>query len=369
MPTAPSTSRPRRVFPGGNTPDGFHSFYRYILPRSDATRIMIIKGGPGVGKSVFMTRIANEMSKRGYIVEYHQCSADSSSIDGVVFPQIGVALFDGTSPHVEDPLVPGAIDEIINLGVFLDEEGVGKHRASIMATSGHMSTYFQRCYRYLRAAKSVYDDIQAIYTEATDFGLLNRWAQEAIDTYLAPYQISATPGQARHLFGSAISPGGPINFLDTVIGPMEHILVVKGSPGTGKATLVEKIARAALKRGFDVEAFHCPFDPEKLEHLVIPQINLAVTTSTEPHLWEGKSDRVIDTSQAVSNQTVRLYEAPLERANATYRQLLDDAVSWLDEAKRLHDELEAYYVPNMQFDAVEEYREEILQRILTYAGE
>ena len=39
--------RIRHMFPGGNTPLGFYSFYDYILPQKQAERIIIIKGGPG----------------------------------------------------------------------------------------------------------------------------------------------------------------------------------------------------------------------------------------------------------------------------------------------------------------------------------
>ena len=42
----------KRVFPGNNTPMGFFSYYDHILPK-DATRVFVIKGGPGVGKSTF----------------------------------------------------------------------------------------------------------------------------------------------------------------------------------------------------------------------------------------------------------------------------------------------------------------------------
>ena len=88
----------KRVFPGNNTPQGFYSFYDQIVP-SDARRIMIIKGGPGVGKSTFMSRIGQEMVERGFDVEFHHCSSDNNSLDGVVIPAIGVALIDGTAPH------------------------------------------------------------------------------------------------------------------------------------------------------------------------------------------------------------------------------------------------------------------------------
>ena len=92
--------RIKQVFPGGNTSQGFFSYYDYILSQEEATRIIILKGGPGVGKSSFMRKIALEMVNRGYDVEFMHCSSDNGSLDGVVIPAIKVALMDGTAPHV-----------------------------------------------------------------------------------------------------------------------------------------------------------------------------------------------------------------------------------------------------------------------------
>lgn len=88
----------KRVFPGGNTGRGFYSFYDYII-EPDANHIFVVKGGPGVGKSTFMEKLAKEMLRRGFDVELHQCSSDNDSLDAVVIPAIKIALIDGTAPH------------------------------------------------------------------------------------------------------------------------------------------------------------------------------------------------------------------------------------------------------------------------------
>ena len=73
----------RKMFPGGNTSQGFYSYYKYILS-DDAKRIFIIKGGPGTGKSNFMKRTAREMADLGYDMELHYCSSDFDSLDAIV---------------------------------------------------------------------------------------------------------------------------------------------------------------------------------------------------------------------------------------------------------------------------------------------
>ncbi|AOT68579.1 ATPase [Geosporobacter ferrireducens] len=89
----------KRVFPGGNTAKGFYSYYDNIIGK-EANQLFIIKGGPGVGKSSFMKKIGYEMIEKGYDVEFHQCSSDNGSLDGVVVPALKVAIIDGTAPQV-----------------------------------------------------------------------------------------------------------------------------------------------------------------------------------------------------------------------------------------------------------------------------
>ena len=108
----------KNYFPGGNTPAGFYSFYQYLPYKTD--QVFIIKGGPGTGKSTLMKKIGYLMQEKGYDLEFHWCSSDNDSLDGVVIPRLGTAIFDGTAPHLIDPLHPGAVDTIINLGDYWD---------------------------------------------------------------------------------------------------------------------------------------------------------------------------------------------------------------------------------------------------------
>jgi len=107
----------RKLFPGANTADGPYNFFNYIIP-SNVNRIFCLKGGPGVGKSSMMKKIAKYFEEEGYELELHYCPSDPSSLDGLVIKELGIVLLDGTAPHIVDPKDPGAIDEIINLGEY-----------------------------------------------------------------------------------------------------------------------------------------------------------------------------------------------------------------------------------------------------------
>lgn len=93
----------RDYYLGNNTPEGFFSYYKYILGQKEAEKIICIKGGPGTGKSTFMRKIGEVLLGQGEDVDFLHCSADSDSLDGIVLKTLKVAMVDGTSPHVIDP--------------------------------------------------------------------------------------------------------------------------------------------------------------------------------------------------------------------------------------------------------------------------
>ena len=364
-----AAGRAREVFPGGNTSLGFYSFYDYIIA-PDATRIMVIKGGPGVGKSSFMKTIAAEMRQRGFDVELHHCSSDNNSLDGVVIPALRVALIDGTSPHVVDPRNPGAVDEILHLGDFWDEKAMRRNKKEIMDLNQEVGRSFRRAYQYLKAAKVIYDDLEVIRQEGFRPGPANQKCADLAAAIFERRAISATAGSLRKLFASAITPDGFCNHLATLLDPYQTIYGVIGAPGTGKSTLLGKIAAEAIQNGYDCEAFYCALDPLKMEHLLIKDLNVALTTAVAPHQYDpDRLSGVINMDDCVDAAINRKYGSLIETEQASVAALLETAISFIHAAKELHDQMELYYIPNMDFEAIGRLRERTLERILSYAGE
>jgi len=361
----------RMVFPGGNTAYGFHSFYEHICT-PDANKIFVIKGGPGVGKSTFMRKIAATLQGQGYDLEFHCCSSDNGSLDGVYIPALDIALIDGTAPHVVDPKNPGAVDEIVHLGDYWDETGMRRNRPAILALNREVGRLFRRAYAYLGAARIFLEEVESYYqdTGALDRGGLHRVAMDLIHAVLGPSESQARTPRERHLFATAITPDGPVSHLTTIMDPLDRRFVIAGDDGTEKTALVSRVLDAAVMRGFDVEAFHCALDPKKVDHVVVPALSVAVINEVEPHFFPRRDgDITIDTMQYVDTGIQEAYVGERTRAREMYRQAFDQAVWFIGKAKKTHDELETYYVPNMDFARLEERRLQVETRILELAEE
>lgn len=91
-------------FLGANSGEGFQSLYGGFTNPARLRDLMVLKGGPGVGKSTLMKYIGKRAEEAGEDVEYIWCSGDPDSLDAVWLPRLGIAAVDGTSPHDTAPL-------------------------------------------------------------------------------------------------------------------------------------------------------------------------------------------------------------------------------------------------------------------------
>lgn len=94
------TTEPQvRFYLGANAPTGFYSLYDQLIDPAEAEDILILKGGPGCGKSTLMKHVARKAEERGLQVEYIPCSGDPDSLDAILLPERKTAIVDGTAPH------------------------------------------------------------------------------------------------------------------------------------------------------------------------------------------------------------------------------------------------------------------------------
>ncbi len=367
-----SKGRMKKVFPGGNTSQGFYSFYDYIIDQQEAARIFVIKGGPGVGKSTFMRKIGEEMLERGYNVEFHCCSSDNGSLDGIVIPAIKVAMLDGTAPHVVDPKNPGAVDTILHLGDNWNEQGILANKKEILACNKEVGRLFNRGYAYLAAAKIFLDEVKLYYvgTGAFNVGRFDRMVLDLVHEIFEGKDRQTDNPKARRLFATAITPDGPVSHLGTIVDHIGKRYIIEGDDGTGKNILVARLMDAAMMRGFDVEAYHCALEPNLIDHLVIPALDVAIVNSVEPHDFIAQAeDVVIDTMECVNPILNEKYLIEKTFARKMYRDSIEQAISFLRQAKAEHDNMEKYYAPYMDFDAINARREKTLATILDIAAE
>ena len=56
----------------------------------------------------------------------------------------------------------------------------------------------------------------------------------------------------------------------------DTVYILKGGPGSGKSSLMKRVAAAAEEKGYEVERIFCSSDPDSLDGIIIPELARAV---------------------------------------------------------------------------------------------
>ena len=62
-------------FLGANSAEGFYSLYDQLREGERMRDLIVLKGGPGVGKSTFMRCIANQAEEKGFRLNTYAAAA------------------------------------------------------------------------------------------------------------------------------------------------------------------------------------------------------------------------------------------------------------------------------------------------------
>ena len=163
-----------------------------------------------------------------------------------------------------------------------------------------------------------------------------------------PFAFTPDIYQAQGSYFAAMNtPRGFVSFFHTLFSRYRRY-IIKGGPGTGKSTLMKKVANAAEARGLSLTRYYCSSDTTSLDAIVIPALSLVLLDGTPPHAEEpyavGAWDRYLDLSrfidpdllvgdsdaiQTLTNEKSRAYRR-------AYRMLkaLNEVENDLDELRR-----------------------------------
>lgn len=315
-------------FPGGNTPEGFYSFYSEIADGRQPNKLAVIKGGPGTGKSTFLKTLGKMLSDDGESVTYLHCSSDPDSLDGIYLPNHNSAVIDGTAPHITDARYPGAYDMVLN---FCDFIGPVSDCENVVLESGNAKRAFSEGYCYLKSAKSLLN-LMHIRSEQV---LIQDEVRSFASAIAKRISSCSAGGLKKNVFLSAITADGFCNFITENLKDY-YVIALDTQAGDASYHVMQTVATACELRNADMIVCRCPMNPDKAEHLLFPSANLALVTSNEYHPC-FQADEIVSFSDFVSCKTSDT------KLQILYDTLLHRAVDTFFKAREHHNRLEAIY--------------------------
>ena len=344
------TTEPKvRYYLGANSPSGFYSLYDQLMDPGEAEELLILKGGAGCGKSTLMGLVAAQAEARGIPVEYIRCSGDPDSLDAILLPDRHAAIVDGTAPHIVEPRLPGAVERYVNLGECYDHEGLKKIRGELEGAMRGYKDCYARAYRCLRAAAELTADRAALLQTSELEAKMAKRAKGILSRECR--RRGGGEGRVRQRFLSAVTHQGLLTEFGTVERQCRRVYELADTYGLGHLLLTHLLAGFAAA-GWDVTACPTPLFPDRLEHLILPQLSLAFVTTGGGAVWPHRPYRRLRMDAMADRELLQRSRARLSFSRKVSAALVEEAVSSLAQAKAMHDHLERLYNPYVDFEQV-----------------
>lgn len=330
-------------FAAANSGEGFKSFYGEIFSSEKLLRRYLIKGGAGSGKSSLLRRVAEYLGERGHSVEYYYCSSDYTSLDGVIVDG-RVALVDSTAPHILEPELAGAFDEIVDTGIFWDSRALALQKGRIAELSERKQACYKGAYRYLEAALAV---------DRRSRELIYRYVRQEKLRRAAARAVAGIPDgrEYRMRIGIRSSVGMKGRYsLDTYEDRASRIFRVSDCYRTGGLFISALVDEARRKRCRVLVSFD-PVNTEVPDAILFEESGLcfAVGESEPDALAEGRINMKRFVSLPRASAEAARVKSELKADGRLYDGLLCCACERLEEAGEAHFALEGIYGECMDF--------------------
>ena len=229
--------------------------------------------------------------------------------------------------------------------------------------SGYQGCY-QRAYRCLGASAEIFEDQRgALLTPS----LSDKLAKRARGILLreVPKQKAAVPGKIKQRFLGGVTHKGVLCLFETATAQCERIYELTDSCGLAHEMLLHLLA-GATANGYDAVVCPDPMAPDRLAHLLLPQLSLAFLSSTAALPFPGTPYRRIRLDAAADREILRRNRPRLRFAKKVSSALLEEGVACLAQAKAMHDDLESIYNPHVDFTLVDQLAEQIGTELLSF---
>ena len=344
----------KSYFAAANGFTGFRSYFNRTFNPKDFTRLFIIKGGPGTGKSTLMKRLISDFCKSADDVHAIYCSSDPKSLDGVIlkFGNKSFAVLDGTAPHATDAAFPGAVDEIINLGEFWDENRLFCEREKIIEINENKKRHYKSAYEFLRISGDFFERRRDLMKKAFSPSVIT--AVNSAISDLGNLKL----GRSRNC--SLITSFGKDGIKRIFDGKYEVNggLSVSGIFGS-EYLFLSHLESECIRRSFEMTALVSPFSDTLTEGLYFRENDcLVLTNSTQ--------EKVLKTEELLNGEYIEKHLTELNAYEENFNAFLALSKEEFKLASDEHFKLEKIYASAMNFEKIDTQYELLKEKIIRY---
>ncbi|HHT89021.1 MAG TPA: hypothetical protein GX002_08425 [Clostridiales bacterium] len=345
-----------RFFLGSNTKRGFTSLFDELRDPKNCKRLYIIKGGPGSGKSSLMRKIAIALECKKHIIEYFHCASDPGSLDGFLDHSIGIAMMDGTAPHIMDPKYPGAYEVIINMADCWDDSVLFEQKNEIIPLSDTISDCHLMAGSYIRSAAALLDINMQLAMPYVRHDNINDFVDNLVENLR-----DSQSGKVKNRLLSAVSVGEIVFYSETIEELSDTVYVIPDKWGAASNILLSRLHHSASLQNIEQTVCYCSIrTPDKIDHIIFPCAGITVTTANPFHSINSSKNQIVD---GLADSIPKGIQEQMSINLNKSKELIGTACEHIKQAKLLHDDLEDFYIKAMDFSKVDVIYKKIINEI------
>lgn len=323
-----------RFYLSANTPLGFVSRLNTLCDVDRFSRILLIKGGTRKRRAELINFAARAADAAGYMVHL-AVSADSASAPEAAYWG-DTALIDSAQPHVIEPRYPGAVEEILCLDDCFDTGKLRQNKASIIVLTNKEDRLREQSRRYLCAADALCNDNYRIALEATDLEKIDRQA----DRIAAKAFSGSKAIEEIRIFSDGYKMLPEISSMDS----FKNVVLLEDEYGPSSGLLLKALHKRALSGNCHIISGYSPLAPfERLEQLIFPDLSLAFLTANERLAVTREPQRIINARRFTNKNILATHKNRIAFNRKAARQMFQQSHSLLQNAQKVHSELELIY--------------------------
>ncbi len=322
----------KNYYAGVYSSKGYVSFHQDLV--NSASLIFPVEGKSREAKSAFIRKTAVKLMEKGLELEYIHSPLNTRHLEGLAVPEKKMVIMDA------DRIGPDVGGRHLEIDAEIQYDG--KRLAKSEAAANEYAREEQEALDHLvsafKRAHLLHLEKEKIYLSEMDFDRANAVTGRLLEDLFRDSAPGSESTEGRTIFFGASTPDGPINFIDNITEGLDKRIIIKGRPGSGKSTMMKKIAEKAGDMGLRVDRYPCSFDPASLDMIVIPALGAAVFDGTSPHKKEPfrPGDEVVDMfEECISSSVETRYKEKLDELNYLYQKYINEGIGHLKEAGRL----------------------------------
>ena len=305
------------------TGQGMKHVYDGVM--NEAKKVYLINGAQGFKVADYLNKLGSFYSSKEVDVDYFYDPFFENAIQALFVKEPYNLLFleatnltiDSNSSHAQ----------VISLEDCVDKQLVIEKQQDFLNLSTKKDEYYAKCFQALSNALKIHDDWEVETRRYMDWKGLDAKTEELMMKVFGNQSLEKSGTKTHRLLGT-LTPAGARDTVQSITQDLKKRLFIKGYPGTGKSSLMKKLAESALERGFDARIVWCGLDSNSVDRVVLPELKLCIFDSTEPHQYfpERTGDEIFDIASLCHPTEVE--EANIKTIVENYRQTMTDAITY-----------------------------------------